>query len=77
MIVWVRVESETFRLQPVEGVSNMWRQSTGIRDALSIHGGSCLDGEEGACAIVVKCESFPVITSRLDSKSEEIQLVGS
>ena len=25
-------------------------------------------GEEGVCAVVVGCESFPVITSSLDSK---------
>ena len=39
--------------------------------ALSVHGydgGSCLDGEEGVCAVVVECGSFPVITCSLDSK---------
>ena len=37
--------------------------------------GSCLDGEEGDCAFVVGCGSFPVITSSLDS--EERQLASS
>ena len=45
-------ESEIFRLQPVGGSGG----------ALSVHRGSCLDGEERVCGVVVGCGSFPVIT---------------
>lgn len=45
-----------FHLQPVGG---------GSGGALSVHG-SCQEGEERVCAVVVGCESFPVITSSLD-----------
>ena len=44
---------------------------------LLVHGAtdSCLDENERICAVVVGCRLFRVVTSSLESKKEEIQLV--
>ena len=50
-IIWARVESEMFRLQPV----GMKVGPVGIRvvTALSLRGGSCLDEEERVYTVEV------------------------
>ena len=50
-IIWARVESEMFRLQPV----GMGVGPVGIRvvTALSLRGGSCLDEEERVYTVEV------------------------
>ena len=59
------VESEMIRLQLVRVVTRRG----------SVHGAtdSCLDENEEIC--VVGCRLFHVVTSSLESKKEEIQLV--
>ena len=69
-VIGAPVETEMIRFQLVRVV-------TGRGGTLSVHGAtdSCMDENEEVCVVVVGCRLFHVVTSSLESKKEEIQLV--